>query len=74
MITFNLKKHMKTANYDGGKGLMTPMTRCFQNCQKFHREKGKGAQEAWFGCLDEWNTNKNGDWNTKYSGHPAGKE
>lgn len=67
--SFNLSKYRKQANYDDGKGLMQQETRCFSNCQKAKREAGKGAQEAWQGCLKEFQTMKGGDWSTAYSGH-----
>lgn len=68
-VTFNLSKFHKKAMYDDGRGLIQQQTRCFQNCQKAKMEAGKGAQEAWQGCLKEFQTMKGGTWSTTYSGH-----
>jgi len=68
-VTFNLSKFRKQANYDGGKGLVQQQTRCFQNCQKAKLEAGKSGNDAWQGCLKEFQTMKGGKWATEYSGH-----
>ena len=70
--SFNLKSFRKHAYYDGGRGLTQEMTRACMNCQKEKREKGVGAQEAWFSCIDEYNNQKNGEWSLKYASKKAG--
>ena len=67
--SFNLKNFRKHAYYDDGRGLTQEMTRACMNCQKEKREKGIGAQEAWFSCIDEYNNQKNGEWSLKYASH-----
>ena len=57
MSTFNLKTHMtKTANLDfeGARGYFLAQQRAWMNCSKCQREKGKGAQDAWQACFDEF--------------------
>lgn len=66
--TFNLAIFKKQAYYDDGRGLTQEMTRACMNCQKAKREKGEGAQKAWFDCIDEYNNQKNGEWSLKYAG------
>ena len=70
--SFNLKSFRKHAYYDGGRGLTQEMTRACMNCQKEKREKGVGAQEAWFSCIDEYNNQKNGEWSLKYASKKVG--
>lgn len=71
-VTFNLKKSLtKQANYDGGKGLIAPLTRAFQNCQKAKREGGLEAQAAWYSCLAEFQKHGGNEWTLKYAGHPS---
>ena len=67
--SFNLAVFKKQAYYDDGRGLTQALTRSCMNCQKAKREKGEGAQDAWFSCMDEFNNQKNGEWSLKYAGH-----
>jgi len=67
--TFNLSKFRKQAFYDGAKAAIHSQTRCLMNCYKGNMEKGQGAQEAWQGCIKEYNEAKsNNDWYVKYAG------
>ena len=74
MITFNLSKMQKKANYDSGKGLVQKQTRACQNCEKYKLEQGVGAQEAKLSCLEEYQNANDGKWAAKYSSHPAEKK
>lgn len=53
--TFNLKSFLeKKANYEGVQGYMVAETRAWQNCVRCKQAAGKGAQEAWEKCLEEY--------------------
>lgn len=53
--TFNLKNFMvKKAQYEGVQGYMIAQTRAWQNCVRCKQASGKGAQEAWEKCLEEY--------------------
>jgi len=52
--SFNLKKFLKTAFYDDGRGHWNTLSRAWANCYKQKSDGGKGPQEAWNGCLDEY--------------------
>lgn len=67
---FNLKSFRKQAFQEGGKGQITTQSRCMMNCFKAKMEKNGKPQEAWFGCLEEYNKAKSkSDWAVKYSSH-----
>lgn len=52
---FNFSKWLtKHANYEGAQGYWVAQTRAWSNCLKCKRDAGKGAQEAWQGCIDEY--------------------
>ena len=53
--TFNLKNFLeKKAYYEGVQGYMVAETRAWQNCVRCKMKDGKGAQESWESCLDEY--------------------
>ena len=55
MTTFNLKRYLeKKANYEGAQGYWKAQTRAWMNCTKTKLDAGMSAQEAWQGCLDEY--------------------
>jgi hypothetical protein len=73
--TFNLKKHRKTAFYEGARGYAQAATRAMQICYKCKTEEGTEAQSAWQECQDEYNTaTAKGDWVKKYSGFTQSKD
>jgi hypothetical protein len=54
-MTFNLKKYLeKTANYEGAQGYFLGQTRAWINCTKRHLDAGSTPNDAWNGCLDEY--------------------
>lgn len=57
--TFNLKKHIRTAFYDDDRGYWNRQTRAWQNCWKAKCDKGVDPQEAWNGCLEEYQKSEN---------------
>ena len=64
---FNLKKYIKKAFYEDGRGYMQSQTRSWMNCYKQKCDSGKGPQEAWNGCLEEYNkTAEKGKWLENY--------
>ena len=67
MNTFNLSKFRKKGFYDDGKGQAQRQTRAMMNCYKAKQSAGGSAQEAWAGCLDEYNSGDKADWATKYA-------
>jgi hypothetical protein len=66
--SFNLKKHIKMAFYDGARGYMQGQTRALMNCYK-QKCKGKmGPQEAWCECIKEYQDTDNKDeWMLNYT-------
>jgi len=52
--SFNLKKYIKKAFYDDGRGYMNAQTRSWQNCYKAKSDKGSQPQEAWNDCMKEF--------------------
>jgi hypothetical protein len=71
---FNLKKFMKTelkkvAFYEDSRGYMNGQTRAWQNCYKQKCDQGKGPQDAWNGCLEEFQkAAKKAEWLLNYGG------
>jgi hypothetical protein len=73
--TFNLKKHRKTAFYEGARGYAQAATRAMQICYKCKTEDGTEAQDAWNDCLNEYNeATAKGDWVEKYAGFTQSKD
>lgn len=54
--SFNLKKYIKKAFYEDGRGYMNAQTRSWQNCYKTKSDKGKNPQEVWNDCMKEFQT------------------
>ena len=68
MKSFNLKKYIKKAFYDDDRGYWNPQTRAWMNCYKCKSDEGKGPQEAWNNCLEEYNdSSKKGNWALDYT-------
>ena len=65
--TFNLQKFLKKAYYEDGKGQMQGQSRSWMNCYKQKLDSGKGAQESWQSCLDEYQDLSGGNWKFKYA-------
>jgi len=65
--SFNLSKYTKKAFYEGAQGYMKPQTRAMQNCYKCKSDGGKGPQEAWNECMEEYQEASSSDWSLKYS-------
>jgi len=67
---FNLKKYFKKAFYESGTGYSTRLSRAWSNCYKQKCDEGKSPNDAWNGCLEEYqtsNTLKNkGQWALDY--------
>ena len=64
---FNLRKHFRTAFYDDARGCWNNLTRSWNNCYKLKSDQGKTAQEAWDGCLKEYQeANSKGKWLENY--------
>jgi hypothetical protein len=65
--SFNLRRHIKKAFNEGVKGYWDSQSRAWMNCYKCHSDQGKGPQEAWNRCLEEFqDTEKKGDWSLNY--------
>lgn len=65
--SFNLKKYVKKAFYDGASGCMLGQTRAWMNCYKQQSDKKKGPQEAWNTCMEEYQkTADKGKWLLNY--------
>jgi len=73
--TFNLKKHLeKTAFYEGAQGYMQAQTRAWMNCVRAKLASGKGPQDCWMGCLEEYQKGEGRlDWVQKYAQDLADK-
>ena len=52
--TFNLKKYIKKAFYEGASGYAVGQTRAWMNCYKQKSDQKKGPQEAWNSCMEEY--------------------
>ena len=67
MATFNLKQYLtKQANYEGIQGYFVAQTRSWQNCVRAKLNKGASAQDAWQGCVDDYQKAPNNmDWVSK---------
>jgi len=67
--TFNLKKCIKKAFYEGAQGYMVGQTRAWMNCYKQKSDAKKGPQEAWNSCMEEYQKEANkSKWLMNYSG------
>ncbi len=67
--TFNLKKCIKKAFYDDGRGYMVGQSRAWMNCYKQKCDQKKRPQEAWTACMEEYQKSANkGKWMLNYSG------
>jgi hypothetical protein len=67
--TFNLKKHRKTAFYEGARGYAQAATRAMQICYKCKTEDSIEPQNAWQECQNEYNeSTAKGEWIKKYAG------
>ena len=68
---FNLQKFLKTAFYDDGRGYWNTLSRAWANCYKIKSNEGKGAQDAWMTCKDEYQkTASKGKWALDYGSIP----
>jgi len=65
---FNLKRFLKKAYYEDGKGLSQTMSRSWMNCYKSKVDGGMQPQAAIFGCMEEYQTLAGGNWSLKYAG------
>lgn len=71
---FNLKAHLlKTAFYEDVRGYWNTQRRAWMNCYKCKSDDGKGPQDAWNTCLDEYQKSTvNSDWALEYGGNKDG--
>ena len=65
--TFNLRKEIKKAFYEGAQGYMKPLTRAWMNCYKCKSQEGKTPNTAWNECLSEYQEAGSSNWAIKYS-------
>ena len=73
--TFNLRKHIKKAFYEDGRGYWNTQTRSWMNCYKCQSDSGKGPQEAWNNCLEEYQNHEDkGKWVMNYSSVDTGQK
>ena len=66
---FNLKRFLKKAYYEDGKGLSQTMSRSWMNCYKAKVDSGMGPQESINSCIEEYQTLAGGNWSLKYAGN-----
>ena len=65
---FNLKRYIKTAFYDDGRGLHNMQTRAFSNCWKIKVDGDMEPQEAWNSCLKSYQeASDRSEWVKKYT-------
>jgi hypothetical protein len=62
--SFNLASFLtRKANYEGAQGYFQRQQRAWMNCVRCQLNEGKGAQDSWETCLDEYQKNGNSmDW------------
>jgi len=67
---FNLSKFRKQAFYEDDRGYWTKQERACQNCYKKKVDEGAQPQEAWYNCLEEYQSGNIDDakWALSYSG------
>lgn len=64
---FNLKKCIKKAFYEDGRGYMLTQSRAWMNCYKSKSDQKKGPQDAWNTCMEEYQkTADKGKWLLNY--------
>ena len=65
--SFNLKKYYKKAFYEDERGYWTKERRAWANCYKEKCDEGKGPQDAWSSCMEEYqDANSKADWALSY--------
>jgi len=76
--TFNLKRYFKKAFYEDGRGYWTRASRAWSNCYKQKCDDGKSPNDAWNGCLEEYQTantmDNKGKWALDYISIPNDKK
>ena len=67
--SFNLKKCIKQAFYEGDSGYMVAQSRAWMNCYKQKSDAKKGPQESWNACMEEYQKAANkAKWLLSYGG------
>jgi len=70
---FNLRKYIKQAFYEDGRGYWNTQSRAWANCYKQKCNDGKKPQESWNECLSEYQrANDKGTWALSYAGPKDG--